>query len=444
MTDLERAFEALKTKGGLYDRLWAYYDGVQPLKYSTQRLRDVFQQIDVRFVENWCAVVVNAVLDRMVLRRFVVNGDETATTRLNRLWAETGMKLDDDDAHLAALVCGEAFVIVWNDPVVGLEAYYNDPRMCHLFYDEEHPRRKALGAKWWRARDGIVHLNLYYPDRIEYYATERATDQVDTANQLVLRGAAEHQVGELPLFHLRREGRATTSEMGYGVLTLQDAVNKLVSDMMVSAEFSSFKQRYIISQAEIAGQLKNAPNEIWEIPASDGIGQQTQVGELSATELTNYLDPIDHLATAMAIITRTPKHFFFEKAGSNPSGESLIALEAPLNAKASRYIERFESAWQETAAFLMRLDGWEGDPMAIQPIFGDPRTLQPLTQAQARLTDVNAGIPLRTVVRREGWSTEDIEQMEADRREEATQAQTSLARALLEQQRRFDRGDEGR
>ncbi len=43
-------------------------------------------------------------------------------------------------------------------------------------------------------------------------------------------------------------------------------------------DFGSFPQRYIISNAEI-GKLENAPNEIWAIPAGDGVGQQTSVGQ---------------------------------------------------------------------------------------------------------------------------------------------------------------------
>jgi len=446
VTDLERAFEVLKAKALAYGTLWDYYDGEQPLKYSTERLRTAFDKINVRFVANWCAVIVNTVLDRLVLKRFVVSGDEEATTRLNLLWAVTGMKLDDDEAHRAALVCGESYVIGWNDPELGIEAYYNDPRMVHLFYDEEHPRRKEFGAKWWRSElDGKARLNLYYADRVVKFTTRKGVDvkaPIQDAKAFEPAGETRHELGIVPVFQLRREKRVG-SELGSGVLTLQDAVNKLLADMMVAAEFGSFKQRYIISQAEIKGKLKNAPNEIWVLPAADGVGQDTEVGEFEATELGGYLGAMDRLATAMAIVTRTPKHYLFEKAGSNPSGEALIALEAPLNAKAARYIERFQAGWREVAAFLLLMDGRAVDPMAIQAIYADPRTLQPLTQAQARQTDVSAGIPLRTVLRWEGRSEEDIAQMETERAEELAAAQESLATALVEQQRRFDRGGEG-
>jgi len=437
-TDLEQAVQALKAKNRPLTKLWQYYDGDQPLRYSTQRLQSVFNMIDVRFCMNWCEVVVNAVLDKLVLKRFVVSGNKGLTQKLNDLWLATEMKLSDDDVHLAMLVTGEAFVIVWDDLVVGLEAYYNDPLLCHLFYEPDHPIVKRLGTKWWAGDDGYMYLNLYYADKIEYYKTRSQTERVEEAKAFVLQDTAKHNFGEVPIYHFRRERRAIKSELSSSVLSLQDAVNKLLADMMVSAEFAAFRQRYIISNMDVKGQLKNAPNEIWNIPGGDGYGQGTSVGEFSATDLANFMAPIEKLATAVALITRTPRHYFFEKAGSNPSGEALMALEAALNAKAERYVERLQADWGRVAQALLRLEGAEVDRRKISTVFKDPRTLQPMTQAQARQTNVNAGVPLATVLRREGWSEEDIAQMAADKQEEQAAAQSSLASALLEQQRRFD------
>lgn len=453
MSDLERAVQALKTKGREYDLLWRYYDGDQPLRYSTKRLQEVFSRLDVIFTMNWCEVVVNAVLDKLILRRFLVTGDDRGTERLNDLWWRTGMKLDDDDVHLGMLVCGEAFVFVWDDPEYGLEAYYNDPRLCHIFYEPNHPRVKRLGCKWWMGDDRLTYLNLYYPDRIEYYRTQKRTRDGQSgasareelsAERFQLVDTRAHKMGLVPIFHFQRTGRGGThSELSVSVLSLQDAINKLLADMMVAAEFGAFKQRYIISSVSTQGQLRNAPNEIWDIPAGDGYGQDTSVGEFGTTDLANFLDPIEKMATAVAVITRTPRHYFFEKVGSNPSGEALMAMDASLNTKAARYVERLEMAWSAVAAFMLRLDGYgEVDRRAIETIYRDPRTLQPMTQAQSRVANVNAGMPLTTVLRHEGWSDEDIAQMMVDRDAEEAARQDSLARALLEQQRRFDREED--
>lgn len=441
-TDLERACDALSGKQAAYNRLWNYYDGQQPLVYSTKRLQDVFNKLDARFTQNWCAVVVDACLDRINLARFTVSGNDAATTALNALWEQTEMALDDDDAHTAALVCGEAFIIVWQSEDNEVEAYYNDPRLCHIFYDPDRPRQKQLAAKWWVDTDKKRRLTLYYADRLEYYVSRKESKSVTSAKdfQLADPPEADNPFGAIPVFHLLRERRKTKSELA-NVIEPQDAINKLLADMMVAAEFGAFRQRYIISSMDTKAKLKNAPNEIWDLPAGDGTSQATSVGEFEQTDLGGYLSAIDKLATALAIISRTPKHYMFAQGGE-PSGEALIAMESPLTKKCSLYIERFSASWRKVAAFMLRLSGVDVADGDIQVIFDRPETIQPRTQSEIRKMAVEAGVPLRTQLRKfEGWTESELAEMDADKEAESAASQSSLASAMLDAQRRFDRGE---
>lgn len=438
--DVKRAYEALTAKGATYDVLWSYYDGTAPLKYTAERLREVFSKVDARFTENWCAVVIDAAMDRINLTGFQVANNEDATDALNDLFMATELNLDSDDAHLAALVCGEAFIVAWRDDVTGeVQAFYNDPRLCHIEYAPDNPREKRWAAKWWLDEDDYYHLTLYYPDHLEYYVTTNKAENVTNADAFVPAepAVASNPFGVVPVFHLRRDRRKVQSELA-SVLTTQDAVNKLLSDMMVAAEFGAFRQRYVIAQAE-PGRLKNSPNEIWAIPAGDGAGQPTQVGEFEQTDLSGYLTAIDKLASAIAIITRTPKHYIFAQGG-DPSGDALIAMEAPLNKKVLRYIERFSATWRKIAAFLAQLNGMTIAETDITPLFDDPVTVQPAAQAAIRQASVGAGMPLTTVLRDEGKDDAYLDQMKRDAQEERAQQQTTLAAALARAQREFDGG----
>lgn len=412
-SDLERAFAALDGKRAGYTTLWAYYDGVQPVVYTNRRLEEIFRDVDARFTENWCAVVVDSVHERLRLKGFTAS-DGRAQEALDSMWATGDLGLEADDAHLAALVTGEAFLVGWWDDENGVQCYYNDPRLCHVFYDAENPRRATFAAKWWDTDDGYRRLTLYYADRLEYYASTKKADNITNARAFApLSGEAQaaNPFGQIPVFHLRT-GRRPVSEL-VNAVPLQNGVNKLLIDMMVAAEYSAFKQRWVISQSGVLGKVKNAPNEIWDIPAGDGDSQGSQVGEFTATDLGNYLTAVDKLSTAIGIITRTPKHYFFAQGG-DPSGEALIAMEAPLNHKAERRIARFATTWRQVAAFLLWLQGLEVDAATVTPIFEQPETIQPLTRAQVRQFDIAAGIPLRTSLRREGWSKAELAQMDED------------------------------
>jgi len=63
LSDLTKAFDAIQIKQINYSTLWDYYSGTQPLRYSTERLSEIFHDIKAYFAQNWCSVVVDSVLD---------------------------------------------------------------------------------------------------------------------------------------------------------------------------------------------------------------------------------------------------------------------------------------------------------------------------------------------------------------------------------------------
>lgn len=428
--DLKLAFKTLAAKQARYNILFDYYDGDPPLQYVSERLREVFGKREARFSQNWPAVVIDSEADRIQLNGFSVADDDETTGALNDLFEDTELITDVDDVHLAMLVTGEAFVFVWKDgDTDAVEAYYNDPRLCHVFYDPEKPREKRMAAKWWVDASRRRRINLYYPDRIEYYVSSNYAENTGSATSLyTLRAPEINPYGVVPIFHFRREKRIIKSAL-INVIEPADAINKLTQDMMVAAEFGAFKQRWMITNATVA-QLKNAPNEIWNLPAGTDGEQPTTVGEFSATELTNYLDAMDKLAYNIAIITRTPKHYFFSQGG-DPSGEALIAMEAPLNKKAQKTIDRVMPVWRQVAAFMAQLSNIEVEPRAIKPLFKRPETVQPKTAAEIREIDTRTGIPLTTALKREGWTDQEIDDMREDKVEEEMQKATGEVGAFV-------------
>lgn len=440
-TDVQKAVTALTAKKPRYDMIFRYFDGLQPLVYSSEKLREIFSGLDARFTVNWCAIVINSVLDRMNLSAVTVPDDDAATQALADLREQSGLVDDEYSIHEDVCVTGEAFVLVWPDEDGTVQAFHNDSRLCHAEYDGANPRQMRFAAKWWPEGDA-VRLNLYYPDRIEYYATNRAYKPGETpdAKAFVPWGdepVAANEFGMIPVFHFRSSRRGPKSQLA-NVIEPQDMINKLTADMMVAAEFGAFRQRYVISQAGIMN-LQNNPNAIWDLVASDKDSQPTTVGEFSPTDLANYLGAINKFATDIGVITNTPRHYFYSQGG-DPSGEALIAMEAPLNHKVERLQGSLQPTWRDLYAFMLFLDGVQVPSQSIYAAYKEGSTVQPRTTAEIREMSVRAGMPLTTVLRDEGWDKQDLAQLEADKEAERI-AQASYADAVLSQaQRQFDAG----
>lgn len=427
MTDIEQVFKGLQAKQGEYTTAFAYADGDQPLKYSTERLREAFSSITAHFSQNWISVIINSALDRMAFKGWTTD-DDTVNALLTEMYTQQHVAIESYKIHKAALITHEAYAIAWKEGDV-MEVYYNDPRLCYVQYDPDHPRRKQLAGKWFKDNDSRYNLTLYYPDHFEYYQTKEMKQNPASANAFSLVDEARNPYGIIPVFHF---SMSEVSELT-NVISLQDAVNKLFADMMVAAEFGAFRQRYVISNTDTT-TLKNAPNEIWSIPSGEG---QTSVGEFAETPLNNYLMAIDKIANSMAIISRTPKHYFYTEAGQ-VSGEALIAMESPLIAKVEQYEQVFGTTWKELASFMLLLNGVSYPAEDIGLVWEPAQSVQPLMEAQTVKTNRESGIPLETALKWAGKPEAEIKEIQQllakEKKEQTTQAKLMLEQLKLQNQ----------
>lgn len=438
MTDLERAFIELKTKEPNLSRLWKYYQGEQPMVYANEALRKRLHITNSKFVQNWTTVVVDSVHDRINLTGFE-HPEQQVSDKMAEMFRRGEMGILADDVHEGALVLGESFIIVWLNAEGEVWPYYNDARLCTIFYDPSDPYVVSYAAKWYiDSQTDRLKLTLYYPDRLEHYSADKDADSAKKLRPDEAAPVEPNPYGQVPVFRFTqtRNGRSEIEN----ILPLQDSINKLQSDMMRAAETGAYRQRWMITDADTS-HLINAPDEIWTIPASSGEGQGVQVGEFGETSLGNYLDAIDRTVRAVGVISRTPQHYFYSTGGT-PSGEALIAMEAPLLKKVQDYIQRYSSTWQKVMAFMLLLEGYTVEPQDVIPKFAPIETVQPMTQAQVMQLERSAGFPLFTILRKRGWTEPELKQLAEDLEEEDSRKQASMAAMFLNSSRQFNQGAE--
>jgi len=474
--DLELGIAVLLKKKPILDVYFDYYDGNHRLKYNSQKLQDIFKDLHISFTENWCAVVIDSVYQKVELVNMnILTGEQKETSNLiedvmlrfkrwisgesgpeekdavlTRLIEENEILLDSDIVHEVAGIAGESYYMLESGED-GVEGYYNDPRNVHLFYRNDKPRVKRYAIKWWLDEKLRTWVRLYYTDFFWTWRTEDKVEGQFEVNKLVPvdefgekvgdgENAIENEIGKLPVFQFRPDRRVIKSDLK-NVTQIQDVINKVLADMLVSSEFTALPQRFVISDVDIKGKLKNAPNEIWSLPGGDGASQGTQVGQLQGSQPDSYLKVLDREVGSISAITAVPHHYFFHN-NNVPSGEALIALEAPLNSKAGDRVEVFKPIWKDVVACMMEMEGKAVEKQQIEIVFEAPETIQPKTQSEIRQIDVNTGIPLVTVLRREGWSREEIDQMLIDKHEQGVSQNATLAQALVRSQRDFSAGDD--
>lgn len=418
--DIKTAIEALQCK---QDEIALYldaYSGKFAPKILSRKLKQVYDELDVGDVdENWAAVVIDACADKITLEGLSITSEQApsagvsgtdAQSALNRAIAQTELLLEADDAHKYALICGQSFIVVWSDGAGGIELFYHKAHTCHIEYDADNPNRAIYAVKWWfedaRKDKSHIRIKLYYPNALYTFRSTHAVDSIKNIGDVEQVEEAPNPYGIIPIFAFQPDRRDIVSDLR-DVIPIQLSLNLLNINELTTSEFAAFAQKYIISNAEAPIPVVSAPNSILHIPAASDGEQPVSVGEFQASQMTQYSQSIERRIQSLAAITRTPLHYF-RAAGGTPSGDALIALEAPLNNKAWDRIDRFRVTWRKLAAFILQILGYSVQPEDIEPQFARPETIQPSVEAMVYKTWHDAELPTEANLRRANFSDAEI------------------------------------
>lgn len=425
MTDLNTAVETILDRRPEYEEAEAYYDGTQYEVFASVRLRRLFGRTGDAYKLNFCRTVVDSVVNRMEIASISAT-TQTAQNKIDAIFQENELALEQDEIHRRALEYGDCYVIAWPDADGTWQIAYNSPKTTTIVYDPENPRKKLYAAKLWAVTDEqnkTTHrLNIYYPDRISKYTLDAA--EVSEKAPWNHTSTEENPFGEVPVFHFR-------THRPYGRPEHQDAyepqngINKLFATAMFTVDYQGAPQRYAISNMatdtesqdfeegdtdrENIGALRNGPGELWYLK---GV---TNVGQFNPADPDSFWTPIKNLVRSMASMTNTPLHYF-EATGNVPSGEALRTAEAPLLKKVKDRQMSFGAAWRELFLFMLKVDGISGD---VEVKWHAVESLDSLDMWDVMLKKINSGLSHRQALREGGYDEDLIEKIMAERENEA-------------------------
>jgi hypothetical protein len=249
--------------------------------------------------------------------------------------------------------------------------------------------------------------------------------------QWILRPGVEavipNPLGVVPVVELKNQPRI----LGDGrseietIINLQDAANKLIVDMLVAAEYSAFRQRWVTGldiPTDASGNpvepFEAAVDRLWQTNSPDA-----KFGEFQQTDLGHYVNAIELLVQHVASQSRTPFHYFLLNGGQAPSGESIQSAEAGLISKARRRQRSFEEGWEEAMriAFLIKNDTERGEAYDAEVIWSDPAY-----RSQSALVDSLIKLDALGVPRKQLWSDAGYTPQQIARFEEMLEEQREM------------------
>lgn len=438
----ERLLKSLRDEESSLKLLEDYYAGKQRLAFSTEKFSRVFGSLFSTFADNWCSLVVDAVEERLNVEGFRF-GDNEGDDDAWRIWQRNNLDAYSQIAHTEALINGASYLMVWPEKgELGQPAVITVEHPRQVIVESEYGNHKVRKAalKQWQEEDGHLAATLYMPDAVYKWRSEKpyrgATD-----TSLSIRWVKREVKGErwpianplgvvpvVPLYNRPRLLTLCESEIA-SVIPVQDAVNKLIADMLVAAEFAAFRQRWatgleIPTDPETDQPIepfKQAIDRLW-ISESEN----TQFGEFGESNLTNYVSAVEMHVQHIASQTRTPPHYFYLK-GDFPSGESIKAAETGLVAKAKRKMRHFGEAHEEAMRLALKAENnAKSEQTGAETIWGDPESRSESEHVDAVMKMQALGVPQEALWEKLGATQEEIKRWKQMRLEEGLSVESAF------------------
>jgi hypothetical protein len=439
-THIEQERKRLFPEASMLEVFRRYVRGRQNATYTPDQFNALRGVAGNRHCDNVCTKIVEETADRLELVRYNV-ANEGVLEFLQDLFVKNQMPDLSDNVHFDTLRDGNfALSLNWDAEAGRVtlheEDWWDGKSGIYVAYDDS--KRAIYAVKDWETIERRKRRVIWRPDRIERYLQDGdgwkpfqlPEDQGQWPVPWV-RGDGK-PLG-IPVVHFANR-RLTSmpygdSTLDGGVLGLQDEINDMQRNITLAARFTGaqmYSATGVAAEKDDQGRTKRitiGPGVV--LQAEDPQAKFTAIpaGDLAQLEKSYMLK-----LQAVARMTNTPIHLI---TGNWPSGEALLQANAPLVKKVERLAKTIGPAWASLAHIATEMANTFGragldENALITSVFSPADKRDPLTQSQIASTRKEM-VSNKETLRIMGYSPEQIDQIEKERREEATQAQLASA-----------------
>lgn len=397
-------------------RYQTYYDGEPAIvALLAAEERQVFRRFLDESRADWCALVVNAVAERLKVVGFRFGESSDAAWLM---WQANCMDADSELVQTDALVCGSSYVLVQpdDDSATGVEITGESPLQATVLYEPGSRRERRAGYK--RYTDPIsqqVTETLMLSDVIATWEPNT------TAPQL-----APNPAGVVTMIEMTPNPRTfgpPRSELDPAI-PIQDRIHTGIFNRMVSEDYGAFRQiwatgvklaRSVVQSDD--GTETTVTKRPFDVGANRLLINENPAGGFGAfpgDPLAGYLAASVQDAEALASITQTPAYYLSTGKLVNIGADAIQALDAGLVAKVSRRALHIGESWETVMRLALQL---VGDPGAAavdaEVIWADfeVRSNAQLTDALVKMDAL--GVPREVLWQRWGATPQEIAQWKA-------------------------------
>lgn len=454
-------YAQLKERLPLVQKLVDYYEGRHAFSFASEKFQDHAPMM-AAVSDNWMPLVCRSPSQRIAIEGLPlsstprpVDGDDPLAKSFVAWdqWRRSDLDEHSPKAWLESIKLGESY---WLAEVAGrldsgnpdVRVTVEHPASMIVARDAGNPTIATAALKSWTDEWGIERCTVWTTTDI--YRWERIGNNKWEPAGI---GAVErHPFKGVPVVPIINDPQTLPCappqilisaphslgrklNVGYGrsdlldVIETQDAVNKLVRDLLIAAEYQSFRQRWVTGY--LAAQSENddedappapppfqpGPGNLWWAADSE-----VKFGEFGEVSLEAFLRAIENRVDSAASRTAIPAHYFLSGTSTLPSGETLRAAEAGLIAKTKDKFLPFGGSVRRLNALVIPVTNPELAGARVDPDWKDPEVRTESEHIDSLVKKMAFGVPAQQLWADAGYTPEQIARFRSMLREQALDA----------------------
>lgn len=383
-TTRDRLLRALQREKPALEKNDLYFEGDQPLKFVAPALQ---QQLGYRLspiVLNLARFGVDVYENRLDIEGFRFAGSESSDEELWEVFEHNDGRLQSQQAHRESLALGRSYAIVGEgDDDVPLMTVESPFEAIH----EDDPRTHEVkhGVKVWTELDKTRFVSLYHPNGRQTWFRKSGAWVEDSSEtndfNLCRMVPLMNDPRMLGRYRAGKFDQRLGKSVFHDIVPLMDALNKIASDMMVSAEFHALPRRWAtgLSEEDFVDEQTGKQLETFSLIMGRMWGvsnKDAKFGQFQEADLSNFHNTIKILTQMASMLLSFPPHYT-TFTGDNPaSADAIRSSESQLVKKAERKQQTLSSRWERVQRLVLLTLGNNDTPASrqIETLWRDPST----------------------------------------------------------------------
>ena len=408
-----------------------YYEGTHDTQL-TARMRKFLQlKTNEEFRDNYMPIIVDVLVERLRVRGFDA---KTQGEKLWEWWQLNRMDQKQVMAHRACVRDGDAYILVepgLKYPKLIYEPAYCDGDGIDPCYSDENRGEMEFAEKKWRITRGagtgtVRRLNRYYPDRIEKWISDGEAgdyrqfqpDRDKTWPLWWTQGEVPH--GEplgIPVFHLKNldQGYNFGQSELQNAITLQNALNKTIIDLLGAADTTAFRIYTMIGDDPTG---LNVTPGTWIYSTKPASGDESvAIDYIPGEDLEPLIKLVESFVVEIARTSRTPLSYF-QASGNSPAEGTLKQQESGVISRAKDRMISFGNTWEDVMTMARKVWNEFGvgekldETEQIETLWQDPEVRNERELAEIiSIKREKLQIPREQAWREAGYSDKKIKEM---------------------------------